>query len=87
LSENRRPGLNPNNQISSSKQIPHDRFVTRKPQKEFPSSLMAEGAGGGEHFNSVPPHLNPLPPGERRFFYAITIAQSSNSVWSFEFGH
>ena len=31
---------------------------------------MGEGAGGGEdgHLKSFPPHLNPLPPGERRYF-------------------
>ena len=29
---------------------------------------MGEGEGGGEQLNSYPPHLNPLPPGERRYF-------------------
>ena len=27
--------------------------------------------GGGEQLNLYPPHLNPLPPGERRYFLAI----------------
>jgi hypothetical protein len=39
--------------------------------------LTGEGAGGGEHFN-FPPHLNPLPPGERRYFLRNSIAQFSN---------
>ena len=29
---------------------------------------MGEGVGGGEYLNLYPPHLNPLPPGERRYF-------------------
>jgi hypothetical protein len=29
---------------------------------------MGEGEGGGEHLDSYTPHLNPLPPGERRYF-------------------
>jgi hypothetical protein len=29
---------------------------------------MGKGKGGGEQLNSYPPHLNPLPPGERRYF-------------------
>jgi hypothetical protein len=29
---------------------------------------MGEGEGGGEQFDLYPPHLNPLPPGERRYF-------------------
>jgi hypothetical protein len=29
---------------------------------------MGVGEGGGEQLDSNPPYLNPLPPGERRYF-------------------
>jgi hypothetical protein len=37
---------------------------------------MGEGEGGGEQLNSYPPHLNPLPPRERKYFLCIPIYQS-----------
>jgi hypothetical protein len=36
--------------------------------QRYPPPLMGEGEGGGEQLSSFPPHLNPLPPGERRHF-------------------
>jgi len=37
---------------------------------------MGESEGGGEQLNSYPPHLNPLPPRERKYFLCIPIYQS-----------
>jgi hypothetical protein len=63
----------------NSKQILHHGFVTPAYRQAgandencdsllSPPPLMGEGEGGGGHSVFVPPHLNPLPPGERRYF-------------------
>ena len=36
----------------------------------FPSPLMGEGVGGGEH-DGLPPHLDPPPQGGRKIFRAF----------------
>ena len=56
---------------------------------------MGEGEGGGEQLNLYPPHLNPLPPGERKYFlrnsnilgpklWAVGI-WSLDIIWDLEF--
>jgi len=40
---------------------------------------MGKGEGGGEQLNSYLPHLNPLPPGERRYFLHNSKHQFQNS--------
>jgi hypothetical protein len=57
---------------------------------QSPPPLMGEGEGGGEQLSSFPPHLNPLPPGERNCFLRNPNVQWTNDrdevVSDFEFG-
>jgi hypothetical protein len=43
-----------------------------------PSPLTGEGKGEGDSLELFPPHLNPLPPGERRLFFRKSGDQNSN---------
>jgi hypothetical protein len=40
---------------------------------------MGEDGGGGE-YRMVPPHLNPLPPGERRYFLRNAEIQNGHPI-------
>jgi hypothetical protein len=42
-------------------------------KQQHPSPLTGEGQGGGDSSDLIPPHLNPLPPGERRLFPIVIV--------------